>query len=96
VNLAEPLISQRGAMPHQFGNVVTSDNSSVTVSIATGPGTFTNTSTLTVNAVDGIATFDNLAIKTVGSYTLQVTDGSLTDATSDPFRINAARHRRGH
>jgi hypothetical protein len=79
------------AIVDQSGNVVTSDTSSVTVAIATGPGTFTSSSTLTVTAEGGIATFDNLMITRVGSYTLEVTDGTLTAAWTNPFRIYTRR-----
>jgi hypothetical protein len=71
----------------QFGNLVTNDNSTVTVAVASGPGAFTSNSTVTVKASGGIATFDNLVLDTAGIYTLLVTDGSLTGASSDPFQV---------
>jgi hypothetical protein len=71
----------------QFGNLVTSDNSTVSIAVATGPGTFSNGSTLTVTARGGIANFNNLVLDIAGSYTLQATDGWLTAAVSDPFNI---------
>ena len=65
------------------GNVVTSDNSSVTVAIGTNPGGGTLGGTLTVAAVNGVATFSNLSINKAGTgYTLTATDGSLSGATS--------------
>jgi hypothetical protein len=70
------------------GDVVTSDNSSVTISIAGGPGTLGGT--LTVTAVNGVATFSNLSLKTAGSYTLKVVDGSLVGTTSSSFSVAAA------
>ena len=68
------------------GNLVTSDTSSVTI----GGTTFTGDSTLTVSAVGGVATFSNLKPTTAGSaITLTASDGSLTEATSDPFTVGA-------
>jgi hypothetical protein len=75
------------AVVDQFGNIVTNDNSTVTISIASGPGTFIGGSTLTVAVHNGIATFDNLALDIAGTYTLEVLDGSLTGAISDPFKV---------
>jgi hypothetical protein len=63
----------------------------VTVAIASDPGTFTSSSTVTVTAEGGIATFDNLMIAKVGGCTLEVTDGTLTPAWTNPFRIFTRR-----
>jgi hypothetical protein len=82
------------AIVDQNGKVVTSDTSSVTVTIASGPGTFTSSSTVTVTAEGGIATFDNLTITKVGGYTLEVTDGTLMPAWTNPFRIFTRRQAR--
>jgi hypothetical protein len=72
-----------------FGNLVTGDLSKVTVSVASGPGTFASgTTTLTVSK--GIAAFTNLVLDTAGTYTLQVADGSLRGAVSSSFTISAA------
>ncbi len=69
------------------GNVVTNDNSSVTISGTT----FTGGSTLTVAVVNGVATFSGLHPTTAGSgLTLTASDGELTGATSAPFTVNAA------
>ena len=72
----------------QFGNIVTSDSSSVTLAVASGPGSASGT--LTVAASSGIATFSNVKLDTAGSYTLTVSDGSLTSATSSSFAVSAA------
>src|SRR5208283_3453067 len=71
-----------------FGNVQTSDTSTVTLAKASGPGTVGGT--LAVGAVGGIATFSTLSITAVGSYTLAGTDGSLASATSTGFSITPA------
>jgi uncharacterized repeat protein (TIGR03803 family) len=72
----------------QFGNVVTSNTSSVTVAVATGPGTLGGT--VTVAAVNGVATFNNLSLTTAGNYTVNATDGALTGATSSSFTVSPA------
>jgi hypothetical protein len=54
-----------------YGNLVTSDNADmVTVSIASGPGSFTTGSTTTASVHNGVATFGNLTVVTPGTYTL--------------------------
>lgn len=68
------------------GNLVTTDDSTVTISVASGPGSATGT--LTVSAVNGVATFNDVVLDTAGTYTLEATDGSLTAATSSSFTIN--------
>jgi Ca2+-binding RTX toxin-like protein len=72
----------------QFGNVVTSDRSTVTLAVNSGAGAATGT--LTAQAVNGVATFSNLTFDTAGAYTLRATDGSLTSAVSGSFNITAA------
>ena len=78
------------ALLDQNGQVVTSDNSTVTISIASGPGGFSAGSTLTVAAVNGVATFSNLILTVAGSYTFKVSDGNLANTTSNSVTINAA------
>ena len=66
-----------------FGDVVTSYNGSVTISLGSNPGGGTLGGTLTVTAVDGIATFSGLTLNKVGSgYTLKASSGSLTAAAT--------------
>ena len=76
----------------QFGNLVTSDNTdTVTVGIASGPGSFTGSSTTTVTASSGVATFSNLHLNTAGSYTLSETaSGGLTGPASNSFTVTPA------
>jgi hypothetical protein len=73
-------------------NLVTADNTDqVTVAIGTNPGGGTLSGTLTVTASAGIATFSNLSINKSGTgYTLTVSSGSLTGATSNAFNITPA------
>jgi hypothetical protein len=65
------------------GNVLTTDDFNVTLSVAIGPGTLGGTTT--VAAVDGVATFSNLSLATPGAYVLSATDGSFANATSNSF-----------
>jgi hypothetical protein len=68
-------------------NVVTADNSDVTLSIVSGSGTISGTST--VMTVDGIATFSDVTLSISGDYTLKATDGSLASATSAEITVVA-------
>ena len=67
------------------GGIVTSDNSSITLSVASGGGSLGGT--LTVNAVNGVATFTNITVTSTGSESLRATDGSLSSATSNTFTV---------
>jgi hypothetical protein len=86
----QALGSMNVAVEDAFGNVVTSDTSTVTVVVATGPGGFTAGSTASVAAVSGVATFSNLTLNTAGSYTLSVSDGGLTGATTGTITVSPA------
>ena len=71
------------------GTLVNTDDSSVTLSIATGTAGATLAGTTTVAAVNGVATFTDLSITTAGTYTLTATDTGDTAATSSSFNIIA-------
>jgi hypothetical protein len=73
-----------------FGNVVTTNTSTVTLAKASGPPTGTLAGTASVKVVRGIATFSNLILKIAGGYTLKATDGSLTAAASQSIMISPA------
>ncbi len=76
-----------GLVQDQFGNTVTGNSSTVTIS--SGNTAFAGDSTLSVAAVNGVATFSNLKPTTAGSgKTLTASDGSLTGATSSAFTVN--------
>jgi hypothetical protein len=70
------------------GAVVTTDSSTVTLSVGTGPGPLGGT--LTAKAVKGVATFSSLLLTKAGVYKLKAVDGSLTFATSSAFTVSAA------
>jgi len=72
----------------EYGNLVTSDDSQVTLSLCSGPGSLSGTLNATVSG--GVATFSDLSITTVGDYTLTAADGRLTSVTSDSFTISPA------
>src|SRR5262249_7460075 len=77
------------AVEDVFGNVVTTDTSTVALAVAPGPGGFTD-STTNVAAVSGVATFNNLVLDTSGPYPLTSTDGALTSVTSGNVVIAVA------
>ena len=78
------------AVEDSSGNVVTTDDSTVTLAIASGPTGGTLGGTLSEQAVDGIATFSDITLNTPGDYTLSASDGTLTVATSTSFTVTAA------
>jgi hypothetical protein len=69
----------------QFGNLVSTDTSQVTV-VASSTSGFT-TLPVSVNAVGGEATFSTFVIPALGTFTLHATDGSLSPADSTPFVV---------
>ncbi len=73
-----------------FGNVVLTDDSSVTITVHTGPGSVGGT--VTVVAVNGVATFDNLVFDTAGTYTLQAgdSDDNVSSPPGDPAPVQPA------
>jgi predicted outer membrane repeat protein len=72
-----------------YGNVVTSDNVIVLLSIDTGPAGASLTGAIAMGAVNGVATFNDVSISTVGAYTLKATQGSLPAAVSSSFNVTA-------
>jgi len=91
----EPPVSVRGEVAinpavvvkvhDQFGNLVTGNNSTVTLSL--NSGSYAGGSITSVAAVGGVATFSNLVINTSGNYTLTAIDASLASATSIGFSV---------
>jgi large repetitive protein len=80
-----------------FGNIVTTDTSTIAVALATGFGPLQGTAS--ISALAGVATFTNLADNKAESITLRFTDGALTGVidtttivisagTLDHFTIN--------
>ena len=74
-----------------YNNVVANNSSTVTVALGNGSsGNASLVGTTTVTAANGIANFDWVVGTTAGNYTLTVTDGNLTPATSNLFTITEA------
>ena len=64
----------------QYGNLETSNTSTVTVARASGPGTLGGTTNEA--AAGGVATFSTLFVSENGTYQLKATDGTLASALS--------------
>jgi large repetitive protein len=75
----------------EFGNLVTNDDSNVTLVIkpGTGPDGAILEGTATVAAQNGIATFSDVSLSEAGTYQLKAEDGSLTRAKSAAFTVSA-------
>jgi hypothetical protein len=93
----EPLKTVKVAVEDQFGNIVTTDDSSVTLSVNSGPTTSFDSSVpapYTVSAQDGVAKFTDVILDTAGTYTLGASDSdtSVASAVSDSIRIRGQGH----
>jgi hypothetical protein len=79
------------AVEDSFGNVVTSDTSSVKLTVKSQPSgtaTLSCTGGVSKGAVSGVASFSGCQIVgPAGSYTLKAADGSLNAAVSSGFSI---------
>jgi len=69
------------------GQLVTADYSKVTLSIVSGPAGGTLVGSSIGQVVNGVARFSNLSFSTVGTYTLQATDGGVIADTSASFVV---------
>lgn len=70
------------AVEDSRGRIVTSDNSTVILQIATGPKGGNLTGTLSISVVKGVASFSDLALSKAGDYVLAASDGDLDPASS--------------
>lgn len=70
-----------------YGNVVTTNKTTVTLSLGSTVSGVTLSGTLKETAVNGVATFASLSLNKIGTYTLVATDGSLTHGASSKFVI---------
>ncbi len=70
-----------------LGNIVTTYESPVTLSINSGPAGGSLGGTVTVNAVNGVATFDNVRLSTFGNYSLTAVSTTLPMATSPSIAV---------
>ena len=82
--MTAPVVQLRDAT----NNNVTQSGVTVTLAIASGPGTFYPSATTTeVTNGSGQAIFSNLVFDTVGSYTLTASSSGLTSKTSPSFSV---------
>ena len=72
-----------------FGNIISNDSSTVTLTLSSGTFSTGDTTVLTA-AASGVASFSNIIINNAGSYTLTASDGSFTGATSNSFTVAKA------
>jgi hypothetical protein len=72
------------------GDTVSTDSSTVTLTLSNGVFASTGNNTASVAAVDGVATFGNLVIDAAGSYTITASEAMLNRATCTAFNITAA------
>ena len=73
-----------------LGGLETTFSGNITISLANNPGGSTLGGTTTVAAKGGVATFTGLTLNNPGAgYTLQVSGGGLTPATTTPFTVQA-------
>ncbi|MGD0389470.1 MAG: hypothetical protein ABSC42_11000, partial [Tepidisphaeraceae bacterium] len=70
------------AIEDSNGDVLTTDDSTITLSIASGPAGGTLDGTLSVSAVDGVATFSDVILNAAGDYTLTASYGAVADKTT--------------
>ena len=71
------------------GNIAASDNSTVTLSIASGPAGGHLGGNVTAAVINGVATFPDITLSPAGAYTLTASDGSLTPTTSPGITVSA-------
>jgi hypothetical protein len=91
--VGQPLRTIDVAVEDQFGNVIKSDESTVTLSVNSGPTTSFSGSTpspYTQSTVNGVAKFDNAILGTTGTYTLAASDSNseVSSAISNSITIN--------
>jgi trimeric autotransporter adhesin len=85
VMAAQPVVAVQDA----GGNTVTSDTSSVTLTLTTSGGATLACTPNPKPAVAGVAAFSGCKVDKTGTYTLTATDGTLTTAVSNSFTITA-------
>jgi hypothetical protein len=79
------------AIEDMYGNVITSANNMVSVSLASNPGGSTLGGTLSLAATNGVADFSGLILtKAASGYTLSVASSGLTGSTSSALAVTPA------
>ncbi len=79
------------ALEDGSGRIDTTQSSTVTVSVASGPSGATLIGTASAVAVAGVATINAAALTKVGTYTLRATATGLTAATSTAIAVTPAQ-----
>jgi uncharacterized delta-60 repeat protein len=82
-----PLAGVQVEVDDATGVLESTDGSTVTLAIATGPAGATLSGTTTVTSNGGVAVFGNISVSLPGTYTFTATDGSLTAVTTAPFTV---------
>ncbi len=85
--VGKPLTPISVTLEDQFGNVIKNNKTPVTLSVASGPVNGTLKGPTSVHFVNGVATFKNISLTQAGTYTLQLSDGSLPGDGSIPFNL---------
>lgn len=81
-------ITVKVSVEDAYGHVVTTNTSTIALTLSGGAAGATLGGTTSVAAVNGVATFSNLTVNKVGTnYVLNATDGSLTGTASTAFNI---------
>ena len=77
-----------------FGNLASSDNGSVSLTVASGPSGGVLNGTLNVSASNGVVNFEGLKLNVAGQYTFTVSSGNLSSATTSLLNVTpgAAAH----
>ncbi len=89
----QPLRTIEVAVEDQFGNIIKTDDSTVTLSVNSGPTTSFSGSTpspYTQSTVNGVAKFNDAILGTAGTYTLAASDSNsaVSSAISNSITIN--------
>jgi hypothetical protein len=96
----EPLRNVSVAVEDQYGNVIKTDSSTVTLAINSGPTTSSASSVpspYTESTTNGVARFNNVTFDTAGTYTLSASDSDseVSSAMSDSITISDHGQRSG-
>jgi uncharacterized repeat protein (TIGR03803 family) len=75
------------SLENDLGVVDATNQGTVTLSLASGPGLATVGGTLSVAAVNGVATFPGLTFDTAGAYTLTASSAGLTSDTTNSITV---------
>jgi streptogramin lyase len=83
----------KASIEDQYGNVVTTASSTVSVAFANNPTGATLGGTLAVIASQGVASFTNLSINKIGSgYTLRLSSSGLSSSVTNAINVTRTGH----